>query len=73
MLCKKYDSLTHLQKITMIGELVHSIQSDDAIFELGNEMIKLAFAKGIFDKVKIMPNAIEQNSEETSSNNLKTA
>ena len=57
MLCEKYTQLTPLERATYVGELVHAVQSDNGLFELGEEVIKLAILKGLFDGVKIMPDS----------------
>lgn len=55
MICDKYDSLSHMQKIVYVGELLHSCQSDDDIFLMGLSLIELARQKGLLDGVIILP------------------
>jgi len=55
MICKKYDSLSHFEKIVYVGELLHACQSDDELFELGNEIVFIAKMKGIMKGVIILP------------------
>ena len=62
MLCKNYDSLSHFEKIVFIGELMHSCQCDDDIFEKGKKLIQEARDKGVLNGVVILP---DNNLEDT--------
>lgn len=62
--CKKFDELSIVQKITKVGQLVHIYQSDDTLHEHLNQLIELATLKGLFDGVVINP-----TSEETKTDN----
>jgi len=53
--CEKYQALTPIEKITFIGELIHAAQSDNKVFDMANDLIKLAIIKGVFDGVTINP------------------
>lgn len=55
MICKNYDSLSHVQKIVYVGELLHSCQSDDELFLMGLSLIELARQRGLLDGVVILP------------------
>jgi hypothetical protein len=55
MLCPGYQKLLPREKRDYIGELLHAVQSDDELFELGSEIIQVAYRRGIFDGVKINP------------------
>lgn len=55
MNCDKYLSLTPIEKVKFLGELIHCVQSDDFLFEAAGEIIELAKQKGIFNGVKIVP------------------
>jgi hypothetical protein len=61
-LCKSYNDLSHFDKIQYVGELLHSCQSDEYFFKLGEDIIKSAKDTGIFDGVVILP--IQNNNEE---------
>jgi len=63
MICKSFESLTPLEKSTFIGELVHSCISDERFFDMGKKLIKQAHRKGLFDGVKINPDAQPVNNE----------
>jgi hypothetical protein len=54
-LCDKYFNLTPIERVSLVGELVHSIQSDDELFSMAEDMIKLAMLKGIFRNTIVMP------------------
>lgn len=54
-LCTNYEGLSHFEKVALIGQIVHALQSDNEIFEGVNTLIQLAQLKGIFDKVEILP------------------
>lgn len=60
MICKKYDALTHSEKVVMIGELVHCVQSDDSMFELAQYLISLGRSIRLLDNVKILPDEEKQ-------------
>lgn len=55
MICPEYNDLSHIEKVTFIGALVHAVQSDSKLFEMAQGLIEIAKAKGIFDTVTIMP------------------
>ena len=55
MVCKEFDSLSPKEKTEYIGQVVHSIQSDSALFEIGKEIIRLGEIKGLFEGVTILP------------------
>lgn len=55
MICDKFDSLTHKEKIDFIGKLVHSVQSDGQLFIIGQAVIRQAEERGILDDVIINP------------------
>ena len=61
MICDKYDSLSHMQKIVYVGELLHSCQSNDELFLMGLSLIELAKQKGLLDGVVILPDNDQQN------------
>jgi hypothetical protein len=63
MICKNYDSLSHVQKIVYVGELLHSCQSDNELFLMGLALIDLARQKGLLDGVVILPNNEQKNYE----------
>lgn len=63
MICKKYDNLSHVDKIKYVGELVHIVQSNDDFFEMGEELIAKAKAKGLLDGVVILPEIDNQKNE----------
>jgi hypothetical protein len=55
MICEEFDKLTPKEKTEYIGQVVHSIQSDPALFEMGKEIIRIGTIKGLFDRVTILP------------------
>lgn len=61
MICQKFENLTPVQKVTYIGELIHAVQSNDHLMELGQSIIDLAISMGIFDGVTILPQGNNQN------------
>lgn len=55
MLCKNYDSLSHFEKVVFVGELIHSCQCDDELFEIGKKIIDKAKEMGTLNGVVILP------------------
>lgn len=55
MICEKFDSLSHKEKIEYIGMLVHSVQSDSQLYTIGLAIIRQAKERGILDDVVINP------------------
>ena len=60
--CDKYQNMTPKERTEYVGSLIHSVISDDEIFEAGIRLIKKATKKGLFEGVKINP--IEENKSE---------
>lgn len=65
MICKEYESLSHIEKVSLIGAIVHAVQSDSSIFQMAMEMKRLATLKGLFDGVVINPTPEGDNKRET--------
>jgi hypothetical protein len=61
MICKKYDNLSHVDKIRYIGELIHIVQNDDEFYDMGFSLIYMARMKGILDGVQILPEVKNDN------------
>lgn len=59
MLCEKYDRLTPVERVMLIGELLHAMQSDNEFFDKSVKIVRTAKRKGLFDNVKILPNLNE--------------
>jgi hypothetical protein len=55
MICSNYELLTHSEKVQFMGKLCHASQSDDSLFEIAQEIIRLGEVRGLFDNVKILP------------------
>lgn len=55
MICDKFDSLSHREKIEFIGTICHAVQSDDRLFLLGRAIIFQAQDIGVLDDVIINP------------------
>ena len=74
MLCDEYTKLSHFEKITFIGQLVHAVQSDEGMFKLGQSLIEVARLKGVMDNVTILPEAtacVNQPMQTTSGHTAK--
>ena len=52
-LCDKYFNLTPIERVSLVGELVHSLQVDDEIYDEVQKLIRKAVLKGLFVGVKI--------------------
>lgn len=65
MICTKFEELTHKEKIELIGKVVHSIQSDNQLFIIGQAIIRQAEERGVLDDVIILPNATLINDQNT--------
>ena len=63
MICENYSELSPLERVMFIGELTHACMADDDIFNMGKELIRLGIEKGIFENVKIMPEALDEINE----------
>lgn len=59
MLCKKYESLSPIERITLIGSVIHCLQNDDKLFDVAIQMKELGLLKGLFEGVVINPSSIE--------------
>lgn len=55
MLCLNYQKLTPKERRDFIGEIVHCVQEDDELYELGKEIIRLGYKWGMFEGVTINP------------------
>ena len=55
MLCEKYNRLLPIERVLLIGELLHAMQSDNDFFDKSVRIIRTAKRKGLFDNVKILP------------------
>ena len=55
MNCESYQQLTPIEASTLIGQIVHLVQSDEWYFEQAKALIKMGEGDGLFDKVKINP------------------
>ena len=54
-LCDKYFNLTPIERVSLVGELVHAIQSDNELFDMANDLIQLGILKGVFINTAILP------------------
>lgn len=54
-LCDKYFYLTPIERVSLVGELVHAIQSDNELFDMANDLIQLGILKGVFINTAILP------------------
>lgn len=54
-LCDKYDSLSPVERLTLVGEIVHALQSSDEIFDDVQKIIKKAILQGLFVGTVILP------------------
>lgn len=61
-LCDKYFDLTPIERVSLVGELVHAIQSDNELFDMANDLIQLGILKGVFINTAILP---EQDNTDT--------
>lgn len=59
MICKLFEELSHPEKISMIGKVVHALQSDDMIFLEACQLITHAHQKGLFQGVEILPEDLD--------------
>ena len=56
MNCELFDELNTIQKVNFMGQLIHAVQNDDEFFALATTIIKTAYEKGMFDRVKFTHN-----------------
>lgn len=55
MVCQSFEELTPKEKTEFIGEVVHAAISDEALYSMAQEIIRIGKIKGLFDRVKICP------------------
>lgn len=55
MNCQAFSDLSHLEKISFIGKLVHAVQSDNFAFVQAESIIEVAEISGLFKNVVINP------------------
>jgi hypothetical protein len=60
--CSSYQKLTTVEKVTLIGELIHCIQSDEYCLLTAKGMVNAARRRGVLDNVQILPERVEENS-----------
>ena len=53
--CKEYEVLSDIERAIYMGKVVHCIQSNSKMFEIGQRIIRMCEKDGIFDGVKFMP------------------
>lgn len=61
MICQEYDNLTSVEKLIMVGKIVHGLQSDSTIFKFTQDLIKMSEMRGLFDGVTINPEQLEED------------
>lgn len=62
MLCEKYERLLPIERVMLIGKLLHAMQSDNEFFDKSVRIVRTAKKKGLFDNIKILPN-LEEDTE----------
>ena len=62
-LCDKYDNLSPVERLTLVGEVVHALQSDDEIFDDVQKIIRKAIIKGLFVGTVILPTDAEDKQD----------
>lgn len=63
MLCENYSRLNPVERIQLIGKLVHAVQNDNFFFDEAVNIIDSAEKSGLFENVKINPSNEEGNSD----------
>jgi hypothetical protein len=66
MICEKFKALPHMDAQDYISELLHSVKSDNELFEAGRQIIARAKEMGLFDKVKFRPDITNKEKPDTS-------
>lgn len=61
MNCGNFLNLDPVEQSQYVGQLVHVCMSDDKLFDLGKELIHMGLMKGLFERVKIGSEAINDN------------
>jgi hypothetical protein len=64
-LCEKYNTLSHRERIDYIGKLLHSVQSDNQLYIIGQAIIRQAENNGILDDVVINPQVDQSRHDES--------
>ena len=55
MICKNYEILSEVERIRLIGAVVHCIQNDNEFCETITNLLEDAKQNGILEGVKILP------------------
>jgi hypothetical protein len=63
-LCDKYFNLNGLERSALIGQIVHAIQVDDTMFDLGQDLINMAVLRGLYTEVKFNPEPPKNDTNE---------
>lgn len=53
--CVSYLKLTTIEKVELIGKIVHLVQNDEMSFLLAKSMIKSAEGKNLLTGIEILP------------------
>lgn len=61
MNCNKFLSLDPPEQASYLGSVIHAIMSDDEIFDFGKNLVDMGVSKGLFDRVKIGSEAINES------------
>ncbi len=54
-LCTQYDNLTSKERIILVGEVVHCIQSDNLLFDMAKEILSKGHELKVLDGVIFLP------------------
>lgn len=63
MICEKYNQLTPFEQIIFHAKLWHAVINDEKYFAIAEDVVQLAVAKGMFDKIEIMPERQKENTD----------
>jgi len=65
-LCKSYADLSYKEQVLLIGQIQIAIQYNEQCFEIGNDLVKMAHALGVFSTATTdIPSTEETNSINT--------
>lgn len=65
MNCNEFLKLDNYEQSQYMAELIHCCQSDDELFRIGAQLIETGKNKGLFDRVKIGNQSINNEKTET--------
>jgi len=65
MNCENFLELSEWEQSLYLASLIHVCQSDNVLFKIGKDVIELGRKRGLFDGVKIFPEHLNNQNNDT--------